>query len=64
MGVERACSVSQLERIRTATTPVRQVGIRVNPGVGRVDSRQNTTGFSKTNVGGPSSSLRYLARTH
>jgi hypothetical protein len=39
MGVERACSVSQLERMRTATTPVPQVGIRVNSGSG-------TGGFS------------------
>jgi diaminopimelate decarboxylase len=33
------------------------VGIRINPGVGSGGFSKSTTGFSKTNVGGPSSSF-------
>lgn len=34
-----------------------KVGVRVNPGVGSGGFSKSTTGFSKTNVGGPSSSF-------
>ncbi len=34
-----------------------KVGVRVNPGVGSGGFSSSTTGFSKTNVGGPSSSF-------
>jgi diaminopimelate decarboxylase len=59
MGVKiNACSVSQLERIGQATgSPGTKIGIRINPGVGSGGFSQSTTQFSKTNVGGPSSSF-------
>jgi len=59
LGVKiNACSVSQLERLGQAFPNVAQkVGIRVNPGVGSGGFSSSTTGFSKTNVGGPSSSF-------
>lgn len=51
-------SVSQLERIGKAFPNTSQkVGIRINPGVGSGGFSSSTTGFSKTNVGGPSSSF-------
>jgi len=59
LGVKiNACSLSQLERLGQAFPNVAQkVGIRVNPGVGSGGFSSSTTGFSKTNVGGPSSSF-------
>lgn len=59
MGAKiNACSLSQLERIGQAFPNMSQkVGIRVNPGVGSGGFSSSTTGFSKTNVGGPSSSF-------
>lgn len=51
-----ACSLSQLERFGQQI-PGGVVGIRVNPGVGSGGFSSSTTGFSKTNVGGPSSSF-------
>eukprot|EP00529_Nitzschia_sp_RCC80_P022221 CAMPEP_0113455372 /NCGR_PEP_ID=MMETSP0014_2-20120614/8342_1 /TAXON_ID=2857 /ORGANISM="Nitzschia sp." /LENGTH=479 /DNA_ID=CAMNT_0000346801 /DNA_START=239 /DNA_END=1678 /DNA_ORIENTATION=- /assembly_acc=CAM_ASM_000159 len=59
MGVKiNACSVSQLERFGKAFEGTGQkVGIRINPGVGSGGFSASTTGFSKTNVGGPSSSF-------
>lgn len=59
MGVKvNACSISQLERIGQHYTGTGQkVGVRVNPGVGSGGFSGSTTGFSKTNVGGPSSSF-------
>jgi len=59
MGVKvNACSVSQLERFGKAFEGTGQkVGIRVNPGVGSGGFSASTTAFSKTNVGGPSSSF-------
>jgi len=60
MGVKlNACSVSQLERFAAhyKGNPNVKVGIRVNPGVGSGGFSKSTTGFSKTNVGGPSSSF-------
>jgi len=59
MGVKiNACSVSQVERIGEAFEGTGQkVGIRVNPGTGSGGFSSSTTGFSKTNVGGPSSSF-------
>lgn len=57
LGVKiNACSVSQLERFGQAF-PGAAVGIRVNPGVGSGGFSSSTTQFSKTNVGGPSSSF-------
>lgn len=57
MGVKiNACSMSQLERYGVAF-PNSKVGIRVNPGVGSGGFSSSTTSFSKTNVGGPSSSF-------
>lgn len=61
MGIKlNACSISQLERFgkhyANSDTP-QKVGIRVNPGVGSGGFSSSTTGFSKTNVGGPSSSF-------
>jgi diaminopimelate decarboxylase len=51
-------SVSQLERFGQAFSGTGQkVGIRINPGVGSGGFSTSTTGFSKTNVGGPSSSF-------
>lgn len=59
LGVKiNACSVSQLERIGKAFSGTSQkVGVRINPGVGSGGFSSSTTGFSKTNVGGPSSSF-------
>jgi len=59
MGVKlNACSISQLERFGSHYANTGQkVGIRVNPGVGSGGFSKSTTGFSKTNVGGPSSSF-------
>lgn len=59
MGVKvNACSVSQLERIgQHYDGKGQKVGVRVNPGVGSGGFSASTTGFSKTNVGGPSSSF-------
>jgi len=59
MGVKvNACSVSQLERFGQHYAGTGQkVGIRVNPGVGSGGFSKSTTSFSKTNVGGPSSSF-------
>lgn len=59
LGVKiNACSVSQLERIGKAFSGTNQkVGVRINPGVGSGGFSSSTTGFSKTNVGGPSSSF-------
>jgi len=57
LGVKiNCCSVSQLERIGQKL-PGSTVGIRVNPGVGSGGFSSSTTSFSKTNVGGPSSSF-------
>lgn len=54
----RFSSVSQLERFGKAFAGTGQkVGIRVNPGVGSGGFSKSTTAFSKTNVGGPSSSF-------
>mmetsp|Transcript_1596 Transcript_1596/g.2272 ORF Transcript_1596/g.2272 Transcript_1596/m.2272 type:complete len:492 (+) Transcript_1596:160-1635(+) len=54
-----ACSVSQLERFAQhyQDKPGTKLGIRVNPGVGSGGFSKSTTSFSKTNVGGPSSSF-------
>ena len=50
--------MSQVERIGKAFEGTGQkVGIRVNPGTGSGGFSSSTTGFSKTNVGGPSSSF-------
>merc|ERR1711966_490985 len=59
MGVKiNACSLSQLERFGQAFPNCAQkVGIRVNPGVGSGGFSSSSTGFSKTNVGGPASSF-------
>lgn len=59
LGVKiNACSISQLERFGKAFANTDQkVGVRVNPGVGSGGFSASTTGFSKTNVGGPSSSF-------
>jgi len=59
MGVKiNACSVSQVERIGQAFEGTGQkVGIRVNPGTGSGGFSSSTSGFSKTNVGGPASSF-------
>lgn len=51
-------SISQLERVGKAYEGKGQkVGVRVNPGVGSGGFSASTTTFSKTNVGGPSSSF-------
>jgi diaminopimelate decarboxylase len=51
-------SISQLERFGKAFEGTGQkVGIRVNPGTGSGGFSKSTTSFSKTNVGGPSSSF-------
>lgn len=53
-----ACSISQLERIgQHYAGKGQKVGVRVNPGVGSGGFSKSTTSFSKTNVGGPSSSF-------
>jgi diaminopimelate decarboxylase len=59
LGVKvNACSLSQIERIGAHYAGQSQViGVRVNPGVGSGGFSASTTGFSKTNVGGPSSSF-------
>jgi diaminopimelate decarboxylase len=58
LGVKiNACSISQLERIGLAATQNTKIGIRINPGVGSGGFSGSTTQFSKTNVGGPSSSF-------
>jgi len=59
LGVKiNACSVNQLTRIGQAFEGQNaKVGIRINPGVGSGGFSSSTTGFSKTNVGGPSSSF-------
>ena len=59
LGVKvNACSLSQIERIgRHYAGKGQVIGVRVNPGVGSGGFSASTTGFSKTNVGGPSSSF-------
>jgi diaminopimelate decarboxylase len=60
LGVKlNACSISQLERFAAVYkhNPAVPVGLRINPGVGSGGFSSSTTGFSKTNVGGPSSSF-------
>lgn len=59
LGVKvNACSISQLERIGQHYAGTGQkVGVRVNPGVGSGGFSSSSTGFSKTNVGGPASSF-------
>lgn len=59
MGVKiNACSISQLERFGQAfSNSSQKVGIRINPGVGSGGFSSSTTTFSKTNVGGPTSSF-------
>jgi len=59
MGIKlNACSISQLERVGKAYEGKGQkIGVRVNPGVGSGGFSGSTTTFSKTNVGGPSSSF-------
>lgn len=59
MGVNiNACSVSQLQRFGEAFAGTGQkVGIRINPGTGSGGFSTSTSGFSKTNVGGPASSF-------
>ena len=58
-----ACSLEQLEQFgkhyfqNEPDASKRKVGIRVNPGVGSGGFSASTTSFSKTNVGGPSSSF-------
>ena len=51
-------SITQLERFgKHYSGQGKKIGIRVNPGVGSGGFSASTTGFSKTNVGGPSSSF-------
>ena len=59
MGVKvNACSISQLEKFgQQYAGKTQKVGIRINPGVGSGGFSASTTTFSKTNVGGPSSSF-------
>ena len=59
LGIKvNACSVSQLERFGQHFNGTGQkVGVRVNPGVGSGGFSKSSTGFSKTNVGGPASSF-------
>jgi len=59
LGVNiNACSVSQLQRFGEAFAGTGQkVGIRINPGTGSGGFSTSTSGFSKTNVGGPASSF-------
>jgi len=59
MGVKvNCCSIQQLERFgQHYAGKSAKVGIRVNPGVGSGGFSASTTQFSKTNVGGPSSSF-------
>ena len=50
--------MSQVERIGEAFAGTGQkIGIRVNPGTGSGGFSSSTSGFSKTNVGGPASSF-------
>lgn len=53
------CSLDQLRKFGAAFkgTSNNKCGIRINPGVGSGGFSKSTTGFSKTNVGGPSSSF-------
>jgi len=59
LGVKiNACSIPQLERFgKHYANKGQPVGIRINPGVGSGGFSSSTTSFSKTNVGGPSSSF-------
>lgn len=59
LGIKvNACSASQLERIgQRYAGKGQKIGIRINPGVGSGGFSASTTSFSKTNVGGPSSSF-------
>jgi diaminopimelate decarboxylase len=59
LGVQlNACSLHQLEAFgRRYEGASQRVGIRINPGVGSGGFSASTTAFSKTNVGGPSSSF-------
>lgn len=59
LGVKvNACSISQLELFGQHYKGTNaKVGVRVNPGVGSGGFSSSTTQFSKTNVGGPSSSF-------
>eukprot|EP00520_Triparma_pacifica_P003732 CAMPEP_0118645250 /NCGR_PEP_ID=MMETSP0785-20121206/7396_1 /TAXON_ID=91992 /ORGANISM="Bolidomonas pacifica, Strain CCMP 1866" /LENGTH=490 /DNA_ID=CAMNT_0006537111 /DNA_START=1 /DNA_END=1473 /DNA_ORIENTATION=+ len=50
------CSLDQLRKFGSAF-PGGKCGVRINPGVGSGGFSKSTTGFSKTNVGGPSSSF-------
>jgi len=55
-----ACSLNQLRLIGKASKEAGEkfkCGIRINPGVGSGGFSSSTTGFSKTNVGGPQSSF-------
>lgn len=53
-----ACSASQVQRIGKAFDGKGQkIGIRINPGTGSGGFSSSTSGFSKTNVGGPASSF-------
>jgi diaminopimelate decarboxylase len=57
-----ACSLSQIRRFGEAfknddIASKPKLGIRVNPGVGSGGLSSSTTAFSKTNVGGPTSSF-------
>mmetsp|Transcript_23187 Transcript_23187/g.41885 ORF Transcript_23187/g.41885 Transcript_23187/m.41885 type:complete len:484 (-) Transcript_23187:97-1548(-) len=59
MGVNvNCCSISQLEAFgKHYAGTGKTVGVRINPGVGSGGFSKSTTSFSKTNVGGPSSSF-------
>jgi len=59
LGIKlNACSISQLERYGKAFQGTgKPVGVRINPGVGSGGFSSSSTTFSKTNVGGPSSSF-------
>ena len=59
LGVNiNACSVNQLKRIGQSFAGISiKIGIRVNPGFGSGGLSNSTVNFSKTNVGGPSSSF-------
>jgi diaminopimelate decarboxylase len=62
-GVQiNACSMNQIETLgkvyeKMGGTKEKLIGVRVNPGVGSGGFSGSTMGFSKTNVGGPSSSF-------
>ena len=52
------CSLNQLRQFGEAFKGTgKKCGIRINPGVGSGGFSKSTTGFSKTNVGGPTSSF-------